>query len=78
MIKTIVVMYVAHIVRIIKNFVAAVRAHGCFSFDVLFIIVCASVTVIFIFIFNFFFILFGGVAMTPRKSPFFAAGHRWM
>lgn len=69
-------MYVAHIVRIIKNFVAAVRAHGCFSFDVLFIIVCASVTVIFIFIFNFFFILlfWRRCDDAPKKAHFSPRG----
>lgn len=80
MIKMIVVMYVVHIVQIIKNL--SRRRFGraaVFSFDALFIIVCASVTVIFIFIFLFrFYFVVGGVAMMPQKSPFFAAGHRWM
>ena len=54
---------------------AVVWARGCFSFDVLFIIVCAGVTVIFIFIFLFrFYFVVGGVAMMPRKSPFFRRG----
>ena len=54
MTKLIVAMYVAHSVQIIKNL--SRRRFGrvwLFSFDALFIIVCASVTLIFIFYFVF-------------------------
>lgn len=44
-------------------------ARGCFSFDALFIIVCASVTLNIYFLFRFYFVVCD-VVMMPQKAHF--------